>query len=320
MNDPILSVSDLTMHYLTPQGEVKGVDRVTFDLGRGKILGIVGESGSGKTSVAISLLKLLPDNARISAGRVIFDGRDLLAMREDELRRYRGGRISLVLQAAMNSLDPVYRLEDQIVEAFEAHGLDGSRIENREMVAHLFQVVGLDPILMTRYPHELSGGMRHRAVVAMALACNPEIIVADEPTSGLDVVLQDRLIRELIGIRKRRGMSMIFISHDIGVIAEVSDFVGVMYAGRLVEHGESGEVFRNPIHPYSSALISAFPSIYGEKRPLAAIPGDPPNPIDRPHGCPFHPRCPDAIEICGQLEPPVVERGDHWALCWNPRQ
>ena len=320
LNNPILSVADLTLHYLTRQGEVKAVDGVSFDLARGQVLGLVGESGCGKTSVAISLMKLLPDNARLISGRVSLEGRDLLSMGEDELRRFRGHRISMIFQAAMNSLDPVYRVGDQIMEALGAHEQDRNRHESKDKVAQLFRMVGLDTGLMSRYPHEYSGGMRQRAVIAMALACEPDIVIADEPTTALDVIVQDRILQALKDIRRNSNMSMIYITHDMGVVAEVADHVGVMYAGKLVEYGETHEVFSRPIHPYTAFLTSAFPSIRGDKHPLVSLPGEPPDLIDPPQGCRFHPRCPSATEVCAREEPPTVARGDHWAICWNPLQ
>lgn len=318
MNSPILRVSNLTIRYMTRHGEVKAVDGVSFDVDRGEVLALVGESGCGKTSVAIALMKLLPDNARLISGRVYLDGEDLLSMTEDELRRYRGRRISMIFQAAMNSLDPVYRVGDQIVEALEAHGLEGDRNESREKVAELFNIVGLDPALMDRYPHEYSGGMKQRAMIAVALACQPDVVIADEPTTALDVIVQDRILRRLKDILRESNMSVIYITHDMGVVAEIADRVAVMYAGKLVELGDTTEVFHHPIHPYTQALTSAFPSIHGEKRPLASLPGDPPNLIDPPQGCRFHPRCPYATDVCAKEDPPTVSRGGHWAACWNP--
>ena len=318
MADPILQVVDLTMHYFTRQGEVKAVDGVSFDLERGQVLGLVGESGCGKTSVAMSLMKLLPDNARLIGGQVLLDGQDLLAMGEDEVRKYRGRRISMVFQAAMNSLDPVYRVGDQILEAIETHDPDVTTQEARETITRLFQLVGLDPQLMERYPHEYSGGMRQRAVIAMALACQPDVVIADEPTTALDVIVQDRILRQLKEIQSDLGMSMVYITHDIAVVAEVTDQIGVMYAGKLVELGDTSQVFAKPIHPYTAALLSVSPSIRGEKRTLTTLAGEPPNLIDPPQGCRFHPRCPYATEVCQREEPPIVKRDNHWAACWNP--
>ena len=315
---PILQVKDLTMHYQTRLGTVKAVDGISFELARGEVLGLVGESGCGKTSIAVTLMKLLPDNALIVKGQVLLDGQDLMTMDDTTLRTYRWRRISMIFQAAMNSLDPVHRVGDQIIEAIEAHDMFTTMKEARETVDRLFRLVGLDPGLTDRYPHEFSGGMRQRAVIAMALACQPDVIVADEPTTALDVIVQDRILRQIKEIQTDLNMSMIYITHDIAVVAEITDRIGVMYAGKLVELGSTADVFERPIHPYTKALLSVFPSIRGEKRPLATLGGEPPNLIDPPTGCRFHPRCPYATAICQQEEPPVVVRDGHWAACWNP--
>ena len=313
----ILSVHDLTMHYSTRTGTVKAVDGVSFSLDKGQSLGLVGESGCGKSSIAISLLKLLPDNARIIKGQIILGGVDLVPLTEDEMRPYRWNRISMVFQAAMNSLDPVYRVGEQIIEALEAHRYY-TRDEALNRVEELFELVSLDPGFIKRYPHEYSGGMKQRAIIAMALACEPDVIIADEPTTALDVIVQDKILRELQEIQSRLNMSMIYISHDMAVIAEVSDVMGVMYAGKIVEFGATTDVFRNPIHPYSAALMSAFPSITGEKIKLMTLPGEPPDLTDPPTGCRFNPRCSYATDQCRIEEPPIVERDGHWAACWNP--
>ncbi len=315
---PVLQVKDLTMHYQTRQGTVKAVDGISFELARGEVLGLVGESGCGKTSIAVTLMKLLPDNALIVKGQVLLDGQDLMTMDLATLQKYRWRRISMIFQAAMNSLDPVHRVGDQIIEAIEAHDMVTTMAEARETVDRLFRLVGLDPGLTDRYPHEFSGGMRQRAVIAMALSCQPDVIVAEEPTTELDVIVQDRILRQIKEIQTDLNMSMIYITHDIAVVAEVTDRIGVMYAGKLVELGSTADVFERPIHPYTKALLSVFPSIRGEKRPLATLGGEPPNLVDPPTGCRFHPRCPYATAICQQEEPPVVVRDGHWAACWNP--
>jgi peptide/nickel transport system ATP-binding protein len=315
---PVLQVKDLTMHYQTRQGTVKAVDGISFELARGEVLGLVGESGCGKTSIAVTLMKLLPDNALILKGQVLLDGQDLMTMDDTTLRKYRWRRISMIFQAAMNSLNPVHRVGDQIVEAIEAHDMAATLKEAQETVDRLFRLVGLDPRLTDRYPHEFSGGMRQRAVIAMALACQPDVIVADEPTTALDVIVQDRILRQIKEIQTDLNMSMIYITHDIAVVAEVTDRIGVMYAGKLVELGSTADVFERPIHPYTKALLSVFPSIRGEKRPLTTLGGEPPNLVDPPTGCRVHPRCPYATAICQQEEPPIVVRDGHWAACWNP--
>jgi peptide/nickel transport system ATP-binding protein len=313
----VLSVRDLTMHYTTSAGTVKAVDGVSFSIQQGQSLGLVGESGCGKSSIAISLLKLLPDNATIIGGQVNLGGIDLVPLNEDEMRPLRWNRISMVFQAAMNSLDPVYRVGDQIIEALEVHERY-TREEALKRVEELFELVSLDTGFISRYPHEYSGGMKQRAIIAMALACEPDLVIADEPTTALDVIVQDRILRELREIQTRLNMSMIYISHDMAVIAEVSDVMGVMYAGKIVEFGATSEVFSHPIHPYSSALMSAFPSITGEKHDLLTLPGEPPDLTDPPAGCRFNPRCGYATDQCRTEEPPIVDRDGHWAACWNP--
>lgn len=316
--DTVLKVSDLSLRYSLRRGEVKAVRDVTFELARGQSLGLVGESGCGKTSLANCLMRLLPDNARIVEGEVLLDGRDLLSLSEEEVRQVRWRRISMVFQAAMNSLDPVYRVGEQVIEAIDAHGVEATDADARDRVARLFRLVGLDQQLMGRYPHELSGGMRQRAVIAMALSCDPDVIIADEPTTALDVIVQDRILRELRGIQKQLHMSIIYITHDMAVVAEVTDRIGVMYAGRLVELGDTAGVFRSPMHPYTAALMSSFPSVTGEKRPLGSLPGEPPNLVNPPAGCAFHPRCAYATDVCREQVPPRVERGSQWAECWHP--
>ena len=313
----LLTVENLTMHYMTRAGPVRAVDGVSFSVERGQSLGLVGESGCGKSSIATSLLKLLPDNAELVDGSVMLDGVDLVPLSELQMREYRWDRISMVFQAAMNSLDPVYRVGDQIIEALEAH-YTYARQDSIERVRELYDLVGLNPAFMPRYPHEYSGGMKQRAVIAMALACEPDLVIADEPTTALDVIVQDRILREMKEVQAKLDMSMIYISHDMAVIAEVSDVVGVMYAGKIVEYGPTSTIFQSPIHPYTSALMSAFPSVKGEKRELSTLPGEPPDLIDPPSGCRFHPRCPHATEECRVSEPPIVRRGTHWSACWNP--
>ncbi len=319
MTETLLELDDLTMHYTTRAGEVSAVDNVSFALRQGESFGLVGESGCGKTSVAISLLKLLPDNAFIKGGRILFKDTDLAPLNEEQIRKFRWRRISMVFQAAMNSLNPVYKVGDQIIEAMNAHLDNLSYEESRERVAELFKLVALDPKLMDQYPHEYSGGMRQRAVIAMALACHPDLIIADEPTTALDVIVQDNLLREMRELQQRLGMSMIYISHDIAVIAEVSERMGVMYAGRMAELASTMEIFHHPIHPYTAALMSAFPSIVGPKRELTTLPGEPPDLLHPPSGCRFHPRCPYVTEICQEQVPEFRDHGSgHFAACWHP--
>ena len=314
---PVLTVDGLSMQYETRAGPIRAVDGVSFTVLKGQSLGLVGESGCGKSSIALSLLRLLPETARITGGRILLNGTDIVPLTEEQVRRLRWNSISLVFQAAMNSLNPVYRVGEQIIEALDEH-VRLSREEADTRVRELFDLVGLDQAHIDYYPHEYSGGMKQRAVIAMALSCDPDIVVADEPTTALDVIVQDRILREMKRVREELDMSMIYISHDMAVIAEVSDVVGVMYAGRIVELGSTADVFGAPIHPYTKALISAFPSVTGDKQELVALPGEPPNLLDPPTGCRFNPRCPFATDAYKSEEPPVVRRGEHYAYCWNP--
>jgi peptide/nickel transport system ATP-binding protein len=321
LSETVLKIDDLTMHYNTREGEVYAVDNVSFSLERGEAIGLVGESGCGKTSLATTLLRLLPDNARIKNGHIYLNSIDILALHEEEMRKVRWRHISMVFQAAMNSLNPVFKVGDQIIEAMENHKLVETNEGAREKVASLFRLVGLDPKLMEQYPHEYSGGMRQRAVIAMALSCDPDLIIADEPTTALDVIVQDNLLREMKILQKKLNMSMIYISHDIAVIAEVSDRIGVMYAGRLIEMAISADLFQHPLHPYTFGLMSAFPSIIGAKRELVTLPGEPPDLVHPPTGCRFHPRCPYMTDICRDVVPEFRELATgHFAACWHPME
>ena len=318
-NENLLEVKDLTMHYHTRKGPVYAVDNVSFTVGYGESLGLVGESGCGKTSIAITLLKLLPETADILSGEIFLNGIDLVPLTEREINRFRWRDISMVFQAAMNSLNPVYTVEEQILEAMYQHTPDLSDEEMSQKIDQLFELVGLDPSFKDQFPHQYSGGMRQRAVIAMALSCDPDIIIADEPTTALDVIVQDSLLKQIREIQDQLNMAMIYISHDVGVIAEVSDRVGVMYAGKMVEMALTGEIFHRPIHPYTMALMSSFPSIVGEKTELTTLPGEPPDLLDPPPGCRFHPRCPFATEICHEQLPEFKDHGDgHFAACWHP--
>jgi len=292
------------MHYRTSDGWVSAVDGVSFVLRKGEALGLVGESGCGKTSVAMSLLRLLPENARFRGGSVRLNGVDLLDVTEDEMRTRRWSDIAMVFQGAMNAWNPVYTVYEQIREAMVTHfGSELAEEQIRDRIGELFDLVGLNRAMVDRYPHEFSGGMRQRAVIAMALSCDPQVIIADEPTTALDVIVQDQILQELKSVQTALGMSIIYISHDIAVIAEVTEVMGVMYAGRLVELGPTADVFSRPRHPYTYLLLRSTPSVTGPRRVLAPLEGEPPNLVDPPTGCRFHPRCPDAMEICSTQAP-----------------
>ncbi|HEX7098515.1 MAG TPA: ABC transporter ATP-binding protein [Acidimicrobiia bacterium] len=319
---PLLEVDDLVMHYKIKAGEVSAVDNVSFTVHQGEAVGLVGESGCGKTSVALSLLRLLPSNAEYISGQIRLDGQDLLQLTDNEMRARRWKDIAMVFQGAMNSWNPVYRVGDQIKEVLDTHFRgEMTYDEQRQHMEKLFAAVGLPAEMLDRYPHEFSGGMRQRAVIAMALACSPQLIIADEPTTALDVIVQDQILKELKRIQHEMGMSIIYISHDIAVIAEVTDSMGVMYAGKLVEYGDTADVFARPKHPYTYLLLKSTPSITGPRRQLAPLEGEPPNLLDPPTGCRFHPRCPFATEKCAMEEPPLADiGGGHRVACWHYEQ
>jgi peptide/nickel transport system ATP-binding protein len=312
---PLLEVRDLKAHYRAAVGWVRAVDGVSFAVWPSKSLGLVGESGCGKTTLAFSLLRLLPPNGHIKGGEILFDGVDLLQLSETELRSYRWKRLSMVFQGAMNSLNPVLRVGDVLLEALHTHE-DVSKETAQQRAEELFRMVGLTTQTLRRYPHELSGGMKQRAVIALSLVCNPDLVIADEPTTALDVVVQDQILQRIKNLAQELKIALIVVSHDLAVIAETCDAVAVMYAGLLVEYGDSETVFKRPCHPYTIGLMSSFPSIIGPQTRLESIPGAPPDLVSPPPGCRFAPRCVLAEDVCTAEEPPDVPlQGGHFSKC-----
>jgi peptide/nickel transport system ATP-binding protein len=294
---------------------VRGVD---LDVARGEVLGLAGESGCGKSTVAHAILRLLPPGAR-TEGQVLLDGEDVLAMRPGRLRAIRWTSAAIVFQGAMHALNPVRRVGDQIAEAMIIHRQASERDAGRR-AQNLVEQVGLPARRARDFPHELSGGQRQRIMIAMALACNPNLIIADEPTTALDVMVQAQVLSLLSGLQQEFGLAMIFITHDLSVLVEACDRIGVMYAGRIVEEGPSELLFGSPAHPYTKALAAAFPQIGDDRfrRAPSGLPGDPPDPAAVPGGCPFHPRCPEAIDACSRDDPallPLASNGNRRAAC-----
>ena len=303
---PLLVVKDLRTHFKLDSGWVRAVDGVSFRLNDGEALGIAGESGCGKTTTALSLVRLLPSNARIRKGSSIeLFGIDLVPKTEDQLRRYRWREISIVFQGAMSALNPVRRVGEQIAEPIEFR-LGEPKERARRRAAELLELVGIPRKRAEAYPHELSGGMRQRVMIAMALACDPAIVIGDEPTTALDVMVQAQILKLLEQLRQELGLSLILITHDLSVIAETCDRTLVMYAGRVAEEGPVRKIFHAPRHPYTSKLLGAFPSIQADRRTLDTIPGQLPDLRDPPSGCRFHPRCPAAMAVCKEIVPPEV--------------
>jgi len=295
------------MYYHTTAGEVRAVDGLSFELREKEVLGIVGESGCGKSSLASTLLKLLPTNARIIDGKILLEGVDLVAMSDSEIRRkVRWTKISVIPQGAMNSLNPVFKVGDQIAESITCH-TDVKKSAAQARTAQLLTLVGVDPSRAKNYPHEFSGGMKQRAMIAMALSLSPKILIADEPTTALDVIVQAGIVELLLSIRRELGLAIILISHDLALVAQMSDSVAIMYAGKIVEYGPSKNVYLAPLHPYTQGLQKAFADIRKPKQPLISIPGFPPDLIDPPKGCRFSPRCQYAKEVCNSEEPLLLE-------------
>ena len=286
----LLQVDDLVVDYVTPKARIRAVDHVSFQVFPGEIFGLAGESGCGKTTAAHAILQILRPPAQVSGGRVLFNGRDLLAMRRDELRRFRWQHASIVFQSAMNVLNPVLRVEDQFVDTIRAHERVAKRAA-RARAAELLELVGIDQARMRAYPHELSGGMRQRVALAIALALEPELIVMDEPTTALDVVVQREILEQIAELQRTLGFALVFITHDLSLLLEFSRRIAIMYAGEIVETAPADELFRRPEHPYTAGLMNSFPPLTGERRTLTGIPGAPPNLVTPPPGCRFHPRC-----------------------------
>ena len=300
---PLLVVRDLRTWFKLETGWVKAVDGVSFRLNDGEALGLAGESGCGKTTTALSLIGLLPSNARVKSGSIELFGIDLVPKSENALRRYRWREISIVFQGAMNALNPVRRIGEQIAEPIEIR-LGQPKDRALKRAGELLELVGIPAKRAQAYPHELSGGMRQRAMIAMALACDPAIVIGDEPTTALDVMVQAQILQLLERLRRELGLSLVLITHDLSVIAETCDRTLIMYAGKVAEEGPVARIFTAPRHPYTQKLLAAFPNIHADRRSLDTIPGSPPDLRRPPPGCRFHPRCPFVMDVCREVEPP----------------
>jgi len=315
----LLSVNKLKTHFLTPEGVIRAVDDVSFKIDKGRVLGIVGESGCGKSVTALSLMRLIPQPGRIIAGEIFFDGRDLLKLDNEEIRKLRGNRMAMVFQDPMTSLNPVFTIGNQISESLRVHkGL--KRSDAIKKAQFLLQRVGIpDPSRRVKeYPHQMSGGMKQRVMIAMAISCDPSLIIADEPTTALDVTIQAQILRLLRELIETSNTALILISHDLGVIAEMADEVAIMYAGKIVEYANTSELFASPLHPYTIGLLQSIPR--GEekkKKRLQTIEGSVPRLSDLPEGCMFNPRCKYVVDRCRREVPELIDSGGgHLVRCW----
>jgi peptide/nickel transport system ATP-binding protein len=305
MAEPLLSVRNLRVEYLTPSGPVRAVDNVSFDVTAGEVFGLAGESGCGKSTLALAALRLLPPPAVITGGEVLFEGKDILAMDEAELASFRWRKISLVFQSAMNALNPVLTVQAQICDVIERHERV-TRAQALERAAELLRLMGIDSSRLRSYPHQLSGGMRQRVVIAIALALKPPMMFMDEPTTALDVVVQQEIMQQIAELKQELGFSILFITHDLSLMVEFSDRIGILYAGKLVELSDAKRLFEEPRHPYTRGLMASFPAVRGPRRRLDGISGSPPDMLHPPEGCRFHPRCAEAIPRCRSARPPLL--------------
>jgi len=311
----ILAIRDLRVRYNSERGPVTAVDGVSFSIMQGEVFGLAGESGCGKSTIAQTILRVLRPPAVITGGSIEFRDRQVLEMTDEELASFRWREVSLVFQSAMNSLNPLITIGDQILDVIQAH-TDRNKRDARERAAEMLKRVGIEPDRLRSYPHELSGGMRQRAVIAMALSLEPTLAIMDEPTTALDVLVQRQILEEIEELRTSIGFSILFITHDLSLLVGFSQRIAIMYAGQIVEMSYSSELVREPFHPYTLGLLDSFPSVNGERRKLIGIPGTPPDMSAPPGGCRFHPRCAKAMERCRFVAPQLRElKPDHWVAC-----
>ena len=316
----MLQVRDLAISFFNKSGEIQAVRGISYDLDRGEVLGIVGESGSGKSVSSHGILRLTPDNGVVKSGQILFEGRDILKMNKKEIQKLRGDRISMIFQDPMTALDPLFTIEYQLDEALRKH-TDLNKEQRRARMKELLELVEINQPerRLRQYPHELSGGMRQRVMIAMALSCDPDILIADEPTTALDVTIQAQIIDLLKDLKDKLGMAIIFITHDLGVVSDICDKIIVMYAGKIVEQGSSRQIFYEHIHPYTQGLLESVPEVdMPEDARLKPIPGNPPDMSCLKSGCAFAPRCAYAMQICTKEDAPLLEiDGTHTAACWK---
>ncbi|WP_024822053.1 MULTISPECIES: ABC transporter ATP-binding protein [Aminobacterium] len=312
----LLNIQDLTVHYETDSGVVCAVEHLNLHLGRGESLGFVGETGAGKTTTALSIMQLIPNPpGRILSGKILFEGEDLIAKNEEEKRHIRGGKIAMIFQDPMTSLNPVIPVGEQIAEMIELHQ-KVTKNEALEKAVKMLELVGIRPERARDYPHQFSGGMRQRVVIAIALACDPTLLIADEPTTALDVTIQAQVLELMKDLKKEFNTSLIMITHDLGVVAEICDKVAIMYAGSVVEYADTHSLYTNPLHPYTNGLFNSIPDLDADQEELKVIHGLMPDPTNLPSGCTFHPRCPMAQPECSQKRPEMLEiEPGHFVAC-----
>ncbi|HDD66741.1 MAG TPA: ABC transporter ATP-binding protein [Nitrososphaeria archaeon] len=312
--EDLLRIEDLKTYYFTRESVIKAVDGVSLNVRKGELLGLVGESGSGKSSLGLSIVRLVPPPGRIVGGKIMLDNVDILKLPEKELRKIRGKNIGMIFQDPLTSLDPLRRIEDQMIESILVH-VKVDKEEAREIALKALERVGISPDRIKDYPHQLSGGMRQRVMIAMATMLNPDLLIADEPTTALDVIVQSRIMDLLSELKESMRMAILLITHDLALVIERSDRVAVMYAGELCEVGTSEEISEDPLHPYTELLLQSIPDIEKPKMKLRFIPGNPPDMRNPPSGCRFHPRCPKAMDICKKIPPSPLRLNGRFVRC-----
>ncbi len=319
-SNTLLEIRDLKVSFFTPAGEVKAVNGISYTLGYNEVMGIVGESGSGKSVEAYSIIGLLQSPGKVTGGSIRFEGEDVLGFNDEQMRRFRGDRVSMIFQNPMTCLNPVYTIGNQLVEALMCHDKGYTKEQARARAIEMLELVGINNAekRIDQYPHEFSGGMRQRAMIAMALICEPKLLIADEPTTALDVTIQAQILELMKDLQKKKNTSIIFITHNLGVVAEICDRVSVMYAGHIVEQGPVNEIFYNPQHPYTKGLLASTPRLDEEGRErLVPIEGTPIDLLNPPQGCNFGPRCKSCMKICLRQKPPFAQVEDgHISACW----
>lgn len=315
--EELLNIEDLSIYYITEAGETKAVNNLNLKLGKGETLGFVGETGAGKTTTALGIMRLVPNPpGKIVSGKISFDGEDILSKTEKEMQEIRGNKISMIFQDPMTSLNPVMTVGEQIGEVLALHQ-NLKKEELKEKTAQMLETVGIKRERVNDYPHQFSGGMKQRVVIAMALACNPMLIIADEPTTALDVTIQAQVLELMIELQNKYNTSMIMITHDLGIVAEICDHVAIMYAGSVIEYGTVEKLYTDPKHPYTKGLFASIPTLDADEESLHVIKGAPPNPVDLPTGCKFHPRCEFATERCKCEVPTMIDLDDsHCVSCF----
>lgn len=316
----LLEVKDLRVSFFTPAGEVKAVGGISYELNDGEVMGIVGESGSGKSVEAYSIIGLLQSPGKVVGGSILFEGENVLEFSEQRMRNFRGNEVSMIFQNPMTCLNPVYTIGNQLIEALRCHNEEVTHKEAYDRAREMLELVGIHDSArrMKQYPHELSGGMRQRVMIAMGLICSPKLLIADEPTTALDVTIQAQILELMKDIRQKTGMAIIFITHNLGVVADICDKISVMYAGKIVEQGSVDEIFYNPSHPYTKGLLRSMPRVDAEQyERLIPIEGTPVDMLNPPEGCPFGPRCEHCMKVCLKHNPPNISVSDgHTAACW----